>query len=221
MSAGTAGLFMLPMTIPVLVGPVIAAQLVSRVSWITPMTMIYVALAALFLGDLGLLLLAPGNSLGWLIAPMILLGFGFGFPIGLVDGEALAAVPARSSGTAAGVLGFLRLGSEAVAVGVYAAILAILVAARLSDPKLAELVAAGQGGQASVYAASFHWVVLGMAVLVGVSAIAITALYRSSVRQTRESPARDAPDLATAIERGAELRIDPLAPRKYSMPTRR
>ena len=202
LSAGAAGLFMLPMTIPVLLGPVIAAQLVRRVAWITPMTMMYVALAALFLGDLGLLLLSPGIALGWLVLPMVLLGFGFGFPIGLVDGEALAAVPARSSGTAAGVLGFLRLGSEAVAVGAYAAILATLIADRLNDPRLGSLVAAGQTGQGAVYAESFHWVVLGMAVLMVIATITITALYRASVREAPIPPTGETADPGLSLPLG-------------------
>ncbi|MDT0386003.1 MFS transporter [Streptomyces dubilierae] len=185
MSAGTAGLFILPMTIPVLVGPVIASTLISRVRRVSAMTMINAALVSLTLGDMGLLFLSPDTGAWALAAPMILLGFGFGFPIGLVDGEALAAVPARSSGTAAGVLNFMRLGSEAIVVGGYAAVLTALLRARFADPQVAQAGAPGHGG---IYPGQFHWIVLAMAILTAALMAVINALPASHVRTTPAHP---------------------------------
>ncbi|MER7442250.1 MFS transporter [Micromonospora avicenniae] len=182
MSAGTAGLFMLPMTVPVLLGPMIASFLTSRFERIGPMTMINAALVALVLGDLGLLLLGADSSPQLLIAPMILLGFGFGFPIGLVDGEALLAIPARSSGTAAGVLNFMRLGSEAVVVGAYAAVLAALLRSRIADPVVAETTAAGAPGHGATYASQFHLIVIAMAILTAVFTVVINLLHKAHGR---------------------------------------
>ncbi|MEV4808540.1 MFS transporter [Micromonospora avicenniae] len=182
MSAGTAGLFMLPMTVPVLLGPMIASFLTSRFKRIGPMTMINVALVALVLGDLGLLLLGAGSSPQLLIVPMILLGFGFGFPIGLVDGEALLAIPARSSGTAAGVLNFMRLGSEAVVVGAYAAVLAALLRSHIADPVVAETTAAGTPGHGATYASQFHLIVIAMAILTAVFTVVINLLHKAHGR---------------------------------------
>ncbi|WP_436656634.1 MFS transporter [Micromonospora sp. URMC 103] len=182
MSAGTAGLFMLPMTVPVLLGPMIASFLISRFERIGPMTMINAALVALVLGDLGLLLLGAGSSLQLLIVPMILLGFGFGFPIGLVDGEALLAIPARSSGTAAGVLNFMRLGSEAVVVGAYAAVLAALLRSHIADPVVAETTAAGAPGHGATYASQFHLIVIAMAILTAVFTVVINLLHMAHGR---------------------------------------
>jgi predicted MFS family arabinose efflux permease len=206
-SAGTAGLIMLPMTIPVLLGPVIASNLISRFERVEPMTMINAALVALVLGDLGLLFLNPGTSLWTLVIPMILLGFGFGFPIGLVDGEALAAVAARSSGTAAGVLNFMRLGSEAVVVGAYAAVLAALLRSHISNPAVAEMTAAGAPGHGGTYADAFHLVVIAMAILTAVFTVIINALLKAS---GRDSARRDGASVAATREQALELGADPL-----------
>ncbi|MGI5506613.1 MFS transporter [Lentzea sp. CA-135723] len=166
--AGTAGLLMLPMTIPVLVGPVLGMRG-------SPRTVIAVSLAALVLGSLGMVLLAPGNWLGWLVVPMLLVGFGFGLPLGRIDAEALATVPAHSTGTASGVLNLVRIGSEAVAVGAYAATIAWLIGRALPED-LAHDTAAGHPGQAAVYADAFGWMMIGQAVVVAVVAVAISWL---------------------------------------------
>ena len=208
MSAGTAGVFMLPMTIPVLIGPMIASFLISRFERIGPMTMMNAALVSLVLGDLGLLFLGAGTSLWALVIPMILLGFGFGFPIGLVDGEALAAVPARSSGTAAGVLNFMRLGSEALVVGAYAAVLASLLRSNIADPAVAQATAAGAPGHGATYAAQFHLVVIAMAILTAVFAVVINALHRA---HGRAGAAQEKLAVAAVSQEALELRLDPLA----------
>ncbi|WP_394617503.1 MFS transporter [Lentzea sp. JNUCC 0626] len=169
LSAGTAGLLMLPMTIPVLVGPVLGMRG-------SPRTVIAVSLAALILGSLGMLLLQPGIWLGWLVIPMLLIGFGFGLPLGRIDAEALATVPAHSTGTASGVLNLVRIGSEAVAVGAYAVTITWLIGRSSPNSDIAHATAAGHPGQAAVYAEAFHWMMLGQAVVVAVVAVAIARL---------------------------------------------
>ncbi|GLY50963.1 MFS transporter [Lentzea sp. NBRC 102530] len=168
LSAGTAGLLMLPMTIPVLVGPVLGLRG-------SPTTVITVSLAALVLGSLGMVVLQPGTWLGWLVIPMLLVGFGFGLPLGRIDAEALATVPAHSTGTASGVLNLVRIGSEAVAVGAYAATITWLIGRALPED-LAHDTAAGHPGQAAVYAGAFHWMMFGQAVVVAAVAVAIRRL---------------------------------------------
>lgn len=184
LSAGTAGLVMLPMTIPVLIGPLLAARLV-RTTATTSMSIIYAALASLIVGSLGMLALTPTVALGWLILPMVLLGFGFGLPVGLVDSEALAAVPADSSGTAAGVLNFVRIGSEAIVVAGYSALLAWLIGRSLADPIAAQDTAAGRFGHADAYADAFGWVVITMVVLLVITTAAIALLHRVRVTAAR------------------------------------
>jgi len=182
MSAGQAGLFMLPLTLPVLIAPMLATTLVHRVRRITPMVIINVSLGVLVLGDLGMLLLTPDVPLWLLVIPMALLGFGWGLPIGLIDGEALAAVPTRTAGAAAGVLNFVRLGSEAIAVGAYAAVTAALLAARISNPHLAQRAAAGGSGAGAAYTEVFHLLMIALAILTVLLAVVINMLHRAHKR---------------------------------------
>jgi fumarate reductase subunit D len=126
-----------------------------------------------------MLWLAPGTSIGAIVVPMALVGLGFGLPLGLIDGEALASVPAHSSGTAAGVLNLVRIGSEAVFVGLYAYVLAALIGHSIPDRALARATSAGQPGQAAVYSAAFHWVLTGLVVLLLATTAVIALLHRA------------------------------------------
>jgi hypothetical protein len=179
LSAGISGLVMLPMTIPVLIGPMLASRLAHAFSRVSSMAIVYAGLACLILGTLGMLLLAPGVSLGLIVVPMVLVGFGFGLTLGLIDGEALASVPAHSSGTAAGVLNFMRIGSEAVFVGLYAFALALLIGRAIPNNALAQATAAGHAGQAEVYTTAFHWVVEALVVFVLATTTVIALLHRA------------------------------------------
>ena len=86
----------------------------------------------LIVGGVGVvLLLRPDLPVAVGIAPMVLLGLGFGLPLGFVDAETLAAVPSERAGAASGVINLLRIGSEAVFVAAYAAILAAIVTTTL------------------------------------------------------------------------------------------
>lgn len=163
--AGQAGLTMLAMTIPVVVAPTLVAKLVEKISWITVGFVVYLSLVCLIVGDFGLLLLKPEGSIGFVIIPMILLGLGFGLPIGLVDGHALGVVPPEKTGTAAGVLNFFRVGSEALFVAGYAFILSLQIRRQLSGED-ATNTAAGQPGHPDVYADAFGTNVLALVILV-------------------------------------------------------
>ncbi|OZC79633.1 MFS transporter [Rhodococcus sp. 06-462-5] len=179
LTPGRAGLFMLAMTIPVLIAPLAVARSIVVFEAVTPDRVILTSLGFLVLGNLGMLALQPGVSIAAVVVPMILLGLGFGLPIGLVDGEALAAVPPHSSGTAAGVLNLFRIGSEAVMVAGYAWLLTILVRDRVPDESDAEAAAAGQPGFADAYAHAFTEVIALVVVAVAATAALIIALSRT------------------------------------------
>lgn len=187
-SAGAAGVTMLALTIPVLVAPLAVAQIVTRFPKVTVGVVVYVSLAVLILGNLGVLLLAEGRSVAWIIVPMVLLGLGFGLPIGLVDGHALAVVPADRSGTAAGVLNFFRIGSEAIFVAGYALVLATVVGTRLRGPAAAD-TAAGQPGHPEVYRAAFTTTVLVLVALLIALTVAIVAIRRRAASRERAETA--------------------------------
>ncbi|MFL9655094.1 MFS transporter [Streptomyces sp. PB17] len=176
--AATAGLFMLPLTLPVLVGPLLTGALITRTR-VSPHTVINTAIILLITGDVLFLLFDPSLSPVLLMIPMILLGFGWGLPLGLVDGEALASVPAHSSAAAAGVLNFLRLGSEALAVAVFGAALAAIIGAQLGNPALGAEVAAGATGHAAVYASGFRMMMIACAVVTTVIGAAVILLRRA------------------------------------------
>ncbi|AMM19981.1 hypothetical protein AX769_07175 [Frondihabitans sp. PAMC 28766] len=157
---GLAGLAVLPLSLPVLAAPIVAGRLLAR-GTVTPMQVAYAGIGMLTVGDAGLLLFGPGMHYVALVVPMILIGAGFGCTLGVVDGNALALLPAQSTGLAAGVLNFVRMGSEAVFLAVFAAGISALVARQLPG-SVAAAVASGSPGHAAVYTAAFHLVVLGL-----------------------------------------------------------
>ena len=125
------------------------------------------------------MLLTPEGSIGLVIAPMILLGLGFGLPIGLVDGHALEVVPPERTGTAAGVLNFFRVGSEALFVAGYAFILSVQIRHQLSG-EAATNTAAGQPGHPDVYADAFGTSALILTVLVLLVTVSVVLVRRRS-----------------------------------------
>lgn len=183
LSPGAAGTVMLAMTLPVLIAPALVAQLTTRFPRVRPVHVILASLGCLIVGDLALLVVTPGASIPTLLAPMVITGLGFGLPIGLVDAHALAAVPARAAGTAAGVLNLFRIGGEAVFVALYAAALTPLVHRQLPDEGVATRTAAGSPGHADAYAAALHPILIALAVLVAVLTAAVIGLHRAARRR--------------------------------------
>jgi predicted MFS family arabinose efflux permease len=128
---GAAGLIMLLLTAPVLICPMLAAKLVTRGT--SALTLIYVSLACLVVGDVALALFSPDVKIFVVALPMLVTGAGMGLSAGLVDGQALELVDPAKAGMAAGFLNTLRLGSEAVAVAVYGSALATVLGTRIED----------------------------------------------------------------------------------------
>lgn len=194
LTPGRAGLLMLAMTVPVLLAPLTVARLSTMFDAVTPSRVILASLGLLVLGNIGLLALQPGVPLPAVTIPMILVGLGFGLPIGLVDGEALAAVPPHSSGTAAGVLNLFRIGSEAIAVAGYAWLLTTIVRRRVSNESDADAAASGQPGFADVYAHAFTQVIAVVVAAVGVTAAAMIVLSRTARSDVSSANAISATD---------------------------
>lgn len=185
--ADTAGSLMLLATIPVFVAPMLVGALMSRTG-LRSGVVIVAAFAFLVLGNLGVLLLEPSGDLAPVLISMVFLGLGFGVPLGIVDAEALGQVPEERSGSAAGLLNFVRIGSEAVAVAAYAAVLAGIIGSQLVDqPELAAKAKAGQPAAPDVYASALHLVILLAVVLVLLLAVAFVLLRRKSVRTSSQT----------------------------------
>ncbi|WP_157419905.1 MFS transporter [Actinomadura kijaniata] len=157
-SSGAAGLIMVLLTAPMLVCPLLAARLVAR--GVPALTIIYASLVCLVVGDAALTLFGPRVPVAAVAVPMLVTGAGMALAAGLVDGRALELVAPEKAGMAAGFLNTLRLGSEAVAVAFYAALLTSLAGG--TDP--------------AAYDAAFHtvlWVLAGvcLALLVLIAAL--------------------------------------------------
>lgn len=192
-----AGLAMLPLTLPVLAGPMVAGFLVARISRVTSVGIITASLIMLVIGSLLFLLLSPDLPISLLTIPMLLLGFGWGLPLGLVDGEALGSVPHDTAAAAAGLLNFLRLGSEAVAVAAFGAALSAVLVAELGDSELAGSVAAGAAGHASTYANGFHTVILVSSLITLLIGVVVVTLGRKpDPDQAGSQPDIDTQELA-------------------------
>ncbi|WP_418002712.1 MFS transporter [Mycobacterium sp. PDNC021] len=178
-SDGDAAAFMLLMTMPVFVAPVISHRLLSNGRSTAPVLAL-IALVCLVLGPLGLLAIRPDVSPIAAAVPMILCGLGFGIPLGFVDGEALSHIPPDRAGSAAGVFNLMRIGSEAVFVAAYGGAIAALITSRVADPAAAEQTAAGASGHPDAFTASQSMALIGVSVLCTVVLAAYTWLSRAA-----------------------------------------
>lgn len=131
LGTGTVGLVMLIMTVPVIVGPLIAGAMHTRR---VPVWVILGGSVLLFVaGAAALTLVGTEENIGTIVVPFLLLGLGFGLGVGLVDGQAIGSVPADKSGMVSGLVSTVRLGSEAVVVAVFASALTSGVGGQVRD----------------------------------------------------------------------------------------
>jgi MFS family permease len=185
LDAGWVGVLMLALTIPVLLGPLLGVWLSRALPGPSQHIVIFGGLGLMLGGLLGLLRYGPESASLAVTAPATLVGLGFGLSLGLIDAEALTTVPAAQSGTAAGILNFFRMGSEAVFVALYGVILYRGVASQLPDASSAQRIASGVGGHPGTYAHAFHTTV---ATLITLLAITITAIAALTARRRSTSP---------------------------------
>lgn len=147
LSAAHSGLFMLFLTAPMLFCPIIAGKiLASTKSTNTPKTL---SLAMSLMMSLGLFVLivvlryTSGVALFVaLVCVLFVIGVGMGLHAGAIDNLALSSVESAKSGFAAGVLNGFRLGSEAVGVAIYGALMALFLSQSQSSLDFANLISA-------------------------------------------------------------------------------
>ena len=133
-SASFSGLFMLSLTTPMLFCPILAGKMLNK-----GVDSKALALAMSLMMSLGIfaLLIILHTLSGVTLQLMTLLvlfviGCGMGLHAGAIDGLALGSVESAKSGLGAGVLNSLRLGSEAVGVSLYGALMVVFITANLS-----------------------------------------------------------------------------------------
>ncbi|GAB3474344.1 MFS transporter [Nocardiopsis coralliicola] len=184
-----AGLTMLLLTAPVLVAPVLAVTAVNR--GVSARLAILTALVLVVAGNFGLLLLGPENTAALIAVPLLLIGIGMGTSFGIADGQAMALVPARLVGTAAGFLNTLRGAAEALVIAAFSALLLGFLGARLGDTGHASKVAAGnlsgQGGygaEIDAFTASWHLTQIGIGSVCLLLSAAVAALLFAHPRNS-------------------------------------
>lgn len=132
-SPAHSGVFMLFLTAPMLFCPIIAGKILARaksknmpqILSLTMSLMMSLGLFALiailyFLQDFGEVLIFC-----FIACVLFVIGVGMGLHAGAIDNLALSSVESSKSGFAAGVLNCFRLGSEAVGVAIYGALMAL------------------------------------------------------------------------------------------------
>ncbi|MEV5571331.1 MFS transporter [Spirillospora sp. NPDC052269] len=188
MSAGRAGTVMLLLTGPVLAAPPVAGALVTR--GVSARALIGASLLMFAVGDGWLTVIEPGSSTWAIAGPLLLVGLGAGVLFGIGDGLAMSLVEPARAGMAAGFLNTMRLGSEAIVITVFGAVLVSLVGTRVPSHHLAARIAAGDlgGGDHAGPAAAFtHALHLGLWGLAAVSAVGAVIVYAALAE--RRSPA--------------------------------
>ncbi|QRN80863.1 MAG: MFS transporter [Nocardiopsis sp. BM-2018] len=159
LSPAVAGVAMLLLTAPVLVAPMGTAALVNRGVPAAPL--IIAALALVTGGNLGLVFLAPENTIAVTALPLLVIGAGMGMSFGIADGQAMAVVPPDAVGAAAGFLNTLRGAAEALVIAAFSAALIGFLGLRLGDTEHAGRVASGHrspdGAVREVEALTWSW----------------------------------------------------------------
>ncbi|WP_229119411.1 MFS transporter [Enemella evansiae] len=178
-----SGVAMLLLTAPVLVAPMLAVTLVNR--GVSARMLIMIALLMVVVGNFGLLLLGPRNTVALIAVPLLLVGIGMGSSFGITDGQAMSLVPVRLVGTAAGFLNTLRGAAEALVIAAFSAALLGFLTARLGEPGGAAGVAAGRldaapgpvrGVQIEAFTAAWHLTQIGVGVVCLVLSVVVGVL---------------------------------------------
>ncbi|WP_229123187.1 MFS transporter [Enemella evansiae] len=178
-----SGVAMLLLTAPVLAAPMLAVTLVNR--GVSARMLIMIALLLVVVGNFGLLLLGPRNTVALIAVPLLLVGIGMGSSFGITDGQAMSLVPVRLVGTAAGFLNTLRGAAEALVIAAFSAALLGFLTVRLGEPEAAAGVAAGRldpapglarGVQIDAFTASWHLTQIGVGVVCLVLSVVVGVL---------------------------------------------
>lgn len=135
LSASFVGVFMLALTAPMLFCPILAARFLNK-----EMSTKFFALIISLMMSLGLFLLlivlyflSDTMQIPLILLALFIIGCGMGLHAGAIDRLALSSVDIEKSGFAAGVLNSFRLGSEALGVALYGALMQAFIATNSSN----------------------------------------------------------------------------------------
>ncbi|MFD8567995.1 MFS transporter [Streptomyces sp. NPDC059639] len=199
-----AGTVLLLMTAPVLLAPPLAGGLVNR--GVSARVVITISLVMFAGGNAWLTVIASSSSVAVIAGPLLLTGLGAGLSFGVGDGAAMSLVDSHQAGMATGFLNTMRIGSEAIVIAVYGAVLVSLISARVGSQALAARVAAGDltgddsGTLADGFTHALHVALGATAAVCALGAVVIAAALappRRCVAAT--SPPPKDPQLPTTV----------------------
>ena len=124
-NSGVVGWIMVVMTVPVVLVPLVAGQLLGRgatARWLLAISMLLVGV-----GAGALLVIDPKTSVVSIAPGLLLIGAGMGLSAGILDGAAVGSVSPERAGTAAGMFNTSRLAGETIGVAVIGTLLVGLV----------------------------------------------------------------------------------------------
>ncbi|MFD0392172.1 hypothetical protein ACFQ3Z_02870 [Streptomyces nogalater] len=139
-------------------------------------------------------MIGPGASIAVIAGPLLMTGLGAGVSFGVGDGAAMSLVEPERAGMATGFLNTMRIGSEAIVIAVYGAVLVSLIDARVGSRELAAKAAAGDlsgSGSAALadgFTHALHLALYGTAAVCAVGAVAIFAALAPPRRNTTATP---------------------------------
>jgi EmrB/QacA subfamily drug resistance transporter len=128
MSAAEAGAMLLPLMLPVLIIPLCAGVVSSRIGIRRMLTLSAVLIGV---GALWLLTLTPHESCASLVGPLAVFGIGVGSAFGVMDNAAVSVVPVEQAGAAAGMFNTIRITGESIATAGAAALVSSVTLSRL------------------------------------------------------------------------------------------
>ncbi|MFJ4324629.1 MFS transporter [Streptomyces tricolor] len=203
-SAQRAGTVLLLMTAPVLLAPPAAGALVNR--GVSARVLITASLVLFAGGNAWLTVIEPDGSVAAIAGPLLMTGLGAGISFGVGDGTAMSLVEPEQAGMATGFLNTLRIGSEAIVIAVYGAVLVSLIGSRVGSQEVAAKVAAGDlsgngsGRLADGFTHALHSALYGTAAVCAVGAVAIAAALAPPRRPAAApAPAREDARLPTEV----------------------
>lgn len=121
LSEQQAGLMMMPLSLPMVAVPLIAAWLTR---WISAGVLCTSGLLLAALGLWWLSVAVNTQNVDQMILPMLLIGLGTGIPWGLMDGLSVSVVPKERAGMATGIFSTTRVAGEGISLATVGALLA-------------------------------------------------------------------------------------------------
>ena len=133
--ASLVGVFMLALTAPMLFCPILAAKFLNKGTSpkLFALMMSLMMSLGLFLLLVVLYFLSGAMQVPLILLALFIIGCGMGLHAGTIDRLALSSIDSKNTGFAAGVLNSFRLGSEAVGVALYGALMPIFITTNSGD----------------------------------------------------------------------------------------